>query len=317
MSASGLNAQLGFVAESTYGTAVVVTKFVEFVSESLAAEIERIESRGLRAGRRTLLSSQWAPGKIGVSGDIELELSNVGQGLLWLHAMGASGTTGAGPYVHTYTPADLQTLYMTMQVGRPFVGGTVQAMTYTGCKIAGWELSASAGEIAMVTFNILAQNESTAVALATATYPATYAPMTFVHGVLSLGGTPTDVRDVTITADNGLADDRYFIKGSGLRSQPIESNWRSYTWSATLDWATLTDYNRFKLGTEAALTLTFTNGANIFQIVGNVRTDGSTPTVDGPDILDLPLTGRFVASGATDDTAIKIIRTTTEATAVA
>lgn len=317
MSASGLNSQLGFVAESTYGTAVTVTKFLEFVSEGLQREIQRIESRGLRAGRRTLLSSQWSAGQIAVAGDIELELSNVGQGLLWLHAMGAAGTTGAGPFVHTYTPADLQTLSLTIQVGKPFIGGTVQAFTYTGCKIAGWEVSASAGEIAMVTFNILAQNESTAIALATATYPATYAPMTFVHGVLSLGGSAVDVRDVTVTADNGLNDDRYFVKGSGLRSQPLESTWREYTWEATMDFADLTAYNRFVNGTEAALTLTFTRGADIFQIVGNVRTDGTTPTVDGPDILAQPLTGRFVASGATDDTAIKIIRTTTEATATA
>lgn len=316
MSGSGLNSQLGFVAESTYGTAVVVTKFVEHVSESLAAEVERIESRGLRAGKRVLMSSQWAAGKSAAGGDIELELSNVGQGLLWLHAMGSSSTVAGPPIVHTYTPADLQTLYMTVQVGKPFIGGTVQAMTYTGCKVAGWEVSASAGEIAMVTFNILAQAESTAIALATATYPATYAPMTFVHGVLSLGGTPTDVRDVTVKADNGLKDDRYFVKGSGLRSQPLESTWREYTWQATLDWANLTDYNRFKLGTEAALTLTFTNGANIFQIAGNVRTDGSTPAVSGPDILSLPLSGKFVGP-TTDASAISIIRTTTEATATA
>jgi tail tube protein len=317
MSGSGMNAQLGFVAETTYGTAVVVTKFLEFVSESLAADIERIESQGLRAGRRVQLSAQWAAGRSSAGGDIELELSNVGQGLLWLHAMGASGSSGGGPYIHTYTPADLQTLFMTMQVGKPFIGGTVQAFTYTGCTIAGWELSASAGEIATVTFNILAQAESTAIALATATYPATYAPMTFVHGVLSLGGSAVDVREVTISADNGLKDDRYFIKGSGLRSKPIEAAKREYTWSAEMDFADLTAYNRFKNGTEAALTLTFTNGANIFQVVGNVRTDGSTPTVGGPDILAQPLTGRFVASGATDDTALKIIRTTTEATATA
>lgn len=310
-----MNAQLGFAAETTYGTAATVTKFTEFVSEGLQAEIERIEGAGLRAGRRVRTS--WASGKVAAGGDIELELANFGQGLLWLHAMGASSTTGSAPYVHTYTPADLQTLYMTIQVGKPFVGGTVQPMTYTGCKIAGWELSASAGDIAKLTFNILAQNESTAVALATATYPAAYAPMTFVHGVLSLGGTPVDVKEVTVSADNGLKDDRYFIKGSALRSQPIESNWREYTFSAEMDWSDLTAYNRFKLGTEAALTLTFTNGANIFQVVGNVRTDGSTPTVGGPDILSQPIEGKFVPSGATDDTAIKIIRTTSEVLATA
>lgn len=316
MSASGLNSQLGFAAETVYGTGVTPTKFLEFVSESLALEINRLESAGLRSNRRTLASGQWSAGTRSVSGDLEFELSNVGQGLFWLHAMGASSTTGTGPYTHTYTPADLQTLFLTIQVGKPFVGGTVQPFTYTGCKIGGWEVSASAGDIARVTYNILGRDETTATALATATYPATYAPMTFVHGSMTLGGAAVDIREVTVTGDNGLKDDRYFL-GTGLRKQPIESTWRNYTFSAEADFESLTIYDRFRNGTEAALVLTFTNGADVFKITGNVRTDGATPTVGGPDILAQSISGRFIASGATDGTAISIIRTTSEATATA
>ena len=329
ISASGLNSQLGFVAESTYGTYVAPTKFVEFSSESLALNIERMESSGIRAGRRVHLSSQWAAGRRWVEGSVEMELSNVGQGLLWQHAMGASATTGPARtniYTHTYTPADMQTLFMTMQINRPFITGANQAFSYTGVKVGGWEISCSAGEIATVTFDILAQDETTAQALATATYPANYAPMTFTGGVLQIAGSAVDIMSVTVTADNALRDDRYFLRGTGLRKLPIENGKRSYTFSADCDWDSVTQYNRFTGATEAAFNLTFTGGTisgsspsgpYTFSIQGNVRLDGSTPQVGGFEALGQTITGKFVASGATDDTAIKIVRTTSEVTATA
>ena len=52
--ASGLGGQLGLAAESTYGTFVAPTRWFEFNSESLHLERERIESAGIRAGRRVL-----------------------------------------------------------------------------------------------------------------------------------------------------------------------------------------------------------------------------------------------------------------------
>lgn len=312
----GLSAQLGFVAESTYGTRVAPSKFVELVSESLALTVERIESQGLRAGRRTLLSTQWSAGRRFVSGDIVVELSNLGQGQLWAAAFGTTASSGAGPYVHTYSPGDMATS-LTIQVGRPDIGGTVRVFEYTGCMINTWEVSCTAGEIAQVTFGILGQDETTSQTLATATYAAGYAPMTFVHGVLSLGGSNYDVNSATVAGDNGLADDRYYLRGSGLRQKPLEANWRNYTAELGSHFTDLTAYARYTAGTEAALTLTFTNGANIFQLAGNLRSDGTTPAVSGPALLEMPITGRFVASGATDDTALKVVRTTTEATAIA
>jgi hypothetical protein len=49
--ASGLGAQLGIGEESTYNTPVTVTRFLEFNSEGLDADVGIIESRGLGTGR--------------------------------------------------------------------------------------------------------------------------------------------------------------------------------------------------------------------------------------------------------------------------
>ena len=318
MSASGMNSQLGFAAEGTYGTYTAPNRFSEFTSESLSLEIERMVSAGLRANRRVPLSSQWTAGRRNVSGSLEMELLTHGQGLLWAHAFGSTATTGTGPFTHTYSPGDMQTQSLTIQIGRPAViSAVVHPFSYTGCKINSWEISASAGEIATVTFDILGRDETTAQTLAAATYPAAAVPMTFVHGALTIGGTAVAVNSITVSGNNNLRDDRYFINGSALRSLPIEGGKREYTFDAEAEFLDLTLYNRYVNGTEAALVLTFTNGANIFRVTGNVRHDGGTPTVGGPDILMQPLSGMFLASGATDDTAIKIERVTTEATATA
>ena len=313
---SGLSAQLGFAAETTHGTRVAPTKFMDLVSESLSLTIERMESAGLRAGRRMLTSNQWVAGRRSAGGDLVMELGTTGQGLLWQAALGGTASsTGAGPYVHTYAPGDINTS-MTIQIGKPSIDGTVRVFEYPGSMVNTWEVSCSAGEIARVSLGILARDETTSQTLATATYPTGYAPMVFTQGVLNIGGSLYEVREATVSGDNGLVDDR-FVLGSAYRNQPKEADKRDYSFSLTSDFFDLTAYNRFVNGTEAALTLTFTSGAYIFQIVGNVRTDGSTPVVSGPDILDLPLTGKFVASGATDDTGLKIVRTTTEVTATA
>lgn len=320
-----MNAQLGYVAETTYGTRVAPTKFAEFVSETLKLTIERINGRGLRPGRRVLLSQQWVPGRRSSGGEIEMELLNTGTGLLWKHAMGATATVaGTGFSTHTYTPADLQTLSMTMQVGKPEVGGTVRPFDYLGAKIGAWEVSCSAGELARAKFTVLAQDESTAFALATATYPTNHVPLAFTKGVLSIAGSGVDVKRATFRVDNGLADDRFFLRNSAFRKQPLENAKRAATGSLVADFESLTAYNRFVNANEAALSLKF-SGADIagsspltpfsFEIVANVRFDGETPAVGGPELLEQPLQFMAVASGATDDTAYKVVRVTSEAAA--
>src|SRR5262249_46851663 len=111
--ASGLAAQLGIVDESTYGTAVTVTRFYDFVSENVNLSVDRIEAKGLRAGARVLKSAQWVAGKKSIAGPVELEVWNKGYGLWLKHAFGAVTSTQpdsvGNPTVwdHTFTPGDL------------------------------------------------------------------------------------------------------------------------------------------------------------------------------------------------------------------
>jgi Phage tail tube protein len=311
---SGLAAQVGYKTETTYGTAVTVDRFVPLVSESLSNEIERIESDAIIAGARLLRSEQWQPGNINVAGDVQHELFQQGVGLLFEHMLGARNTSGAGPYTHTYTPGDLTTKGFTTQVGKPRVDGTVQAFTYSGCKVAEWEIALEAGKNATLGLTLLGQQEATATALATATFLAGQAkPFIFTHGTVTIGGSPVKVRSVTISGNNGLADDRRNV-GQAFIDEPIESGLREITGTITMEFKDLTEYTRYVNGTEFAAVLALNAGAAAqATITMNARYDGATPAVGGRElvVVDVP----FKVIGTTTDalgiTAVLINNQTT------
>jgi hypothetical protein len=159
MAVGGLDAQIGYALESTVGTPVTVTAFVPLVSESLMQERARLESAGIIAGKRVLNSNQWNGGDVTVSGSVQHELYNRGLGKLFTAMFGAVSTTGAGPYVHTFTPGDLTGDALTVQVGRPGIDGTVYPFTYAGMKVSSWEIACSAGEIATLGMDLVGIRE--------------------------------------------------------------------------------------------------------------------------------------------------------------
>lgn len=159
MSRTGIAAQIGYALESSVGTVVTPTAFLPLVSESLVQDKQRLESAGIIAGRRVLTSSQWNGGDVVVSGSVQHELYNRGLGKLFTAMFGAVATTGAGPYTHTFTPGDLTGDALTVQVGRPGVGGTVFPFTYAGMKVQSWEIACAAGEIATLGLDLVGMRE--------------------------------------------------------------------------------------------------------------------------------------------------------------
>lgn len=300
---SGIDAQFGFADESAYGTLTTPTKFLEFISESLKLEKERIESAGIKAGRRVL--HRWNEGVQRVTGDVEIELAPEGTGTLLKHMFGGVATVGAAdPYTHTFTPGDLNGKSFTCQVGRPDVAGTIQPFTYTGCKIPEWELAFAVNEYLKLKTTVYGANETTATALATASYPTTYNPFTFAHGSLTVGGSELAVIEGTVAASNALATDRHRIRSTDPShpKEPLENGRREFTGSLTADFESLTQYNRFVNGTEAALVLTFEQSANrSLEITMNVRFDGETPAVGGMELIEQTLP--FKCTSATSDAA--------------
>jgi hypothetical protein len=314
-------AQVGVVNESTYGTPVVVSKFYDFKSESLKREQERMESASLRAQYRVISTDNWALGSINVSGDVEMEVRPKSHGFWWNHAIGGLVTSqpdaGGNPtvYKHTFTPGDLPTSF-TLQVGRPDLSDTVRVFTYSGCRITDWTLSCAVNEFASMQMSVLGRDEDTVTALATASYPTGNKPLRFVEGTVTIAGTATDVKSANIQGANNLSDDRYFL-GSALRKQPLENALREYTGTFETEFADLTQYNRFVNGTEAAVVLLF-QGSTISttykyetKITMNVRFDGETPNLGGPEIVMQNVPFKVINDGTT---SIKVEYQTTDAT---
>lgn len=304
--ATALDAQLGFAEEVTYGTFLAPTRFLEFTDESLHLERERIESAGIRAGRRVL--HRWAPGVQHVEGDFTVELAPQGAGLLWKHVLGALVTTGTNPYTHTVTPGQLDGKSLTVQKGVPDVGGVARAFSYVGCKITDWELNAAVNEYATLQCSVYGAHEDTAQALATVSYPTGLSPFTYAHGSLTIGGTATDVESISLSGSNNLNIDRHRIRATTPErpKEARETEIREYTGGMSADFEDLVAYNRFVNGTEAALVLAFNAGASAqMTITANVRFDGETPQVGGREQAMLSLPYKII-SGTSDAAALTV-----------
>ncbi len=194
--------------------------------------------------------------------------------------------------------------------GTGFMKGDVgKVITGTGIPAGARVMSVNAaGTSATITANATATGTTTVVIgmpLATATYPTALKPLKAMHASVSIGGLPVPVESMTVSGDNGLADDRY-IAGSQWPLQPIEAGLRTYTGKIDAEFATTGVWELFRNGAEAAVQLQFARGANTLTIDGNARFDANAPTGNGRGIVGQSIPIEFIASGATDDTAIKI-----------
>jgi hypothetical protein len=312
MTAAGFDSQVGYAIESPSGTFTAPTMAIEHVKSTLKLEVDRIPSKGIKAGRRH--QGRWFPGAQRVKGTVSHELSPINIGKLLRTLMGAVNTTGAGPYVHTYTPGVLtQTNTLTVQVGTPSVDGTVRSLSFLGNHIVGATFTSKIGEAVMADFEFYGQHLDVGQSLTAASYSSTWAPFTFLHGVLTIAGSEYEFDDITLKYTNALRTDRH-VHRTTTPARPktsLESGFREWTASINSDFHDLTALNRAIAGTEAAFALTFTSGANIIVFSGNVRSDVDSPTVDGPETVKQSLPLVFVST-TSDAAAMTITQTTTE-----
>jgi len=307
---SGLAAQLGIATESTFNTPVAVTRFYEFTDESLSLNKNRVSSQGLRAGgqlprlERTVITTS------DVTGDIALDLTTKGLGLLLAHATGSFPTKSAGSF--TFGLGDIGGQSFTCQVGVPQYGGTVVPKTVSGCKIASWELGVSNAGIATGRFTIDGASMTTATALATASYPAAANLFHFAGGAVTLdGATIANIRDFTLSVDNAIKTDRYNIGASGTKAAQVHNGFRPVTGTVTAEFTDSVLLNKVLTDTTASLTLTLTNGADSLAItVSAVKFNGETPKVTGPEAVDVPFTFEAFDNGST--APLSIVYTTAD-----
>ncbi len=303
---SGISAQLGMKAESTYGTPVVVDRFFELVREGIAADVRKLYGRGLRAGgARFQRADRVKTYTAAVAGDIEIEVPTKNAGLLFQHMLGGSAVAGGGAdKTHTFTPdaAALQGKFLTVQVGRPDIAGTVQPFTYASMKVASWQLAAALDDILKLTLTLDGASVSTATALASVSYPTTDELFVFTEGALTVGGPTVDVRSFNLTGNNGLDTDSRFLGNS--KKEPLAAAEAMLEGTLDAEFEDLTKYADWIAGAQAQLVLTFTSPTDIptssplvpFKLtvtIPAIEYTGDEPQVGGPDIVrqNLPFKG--------------------------
>jgi hypothetical protein len=261
---------------------------------------------------------------------VTLPVMTKGFGLIFKHCLGSVATTtpggGTNTRDHECLEGAMDGLSWTVQVGRTDNTGTTQAFTYAGCKVANWELSNDTSGVLMLKLGIDGMSETTDTALASASYPSSILPFSFVHGSITLAGSAYDVKDWTLSADNGLASDRYFIRSTtpASKKEQLEGGSpREYTGNLTAEWSGITAYDRFVDGTTAAITMTYANTTTAIEgtfyptitvDIPTARFDGETPTVTGPELLDQPLPFK-VLDDDTDNSPVSITVRSVDATA--
>src|SRR5712691_12783109 len=330
--ASGLSAQVGTVAETTYGTAVTVTRFWEFLSENFQFAPTWLDGMGLKAGQAFNRSSRTVQSQFDVNGDITMEhtdgsvasVAADSMGWWWKQALGSTITTPTlvlgTAFKQIHTPGSKAGFSSTIQVGRPQISGvTVQPFTYTGCKVTDWEFSCNDNQIAQLKATVDGRNESTAVALAAASYPAPNGLFSFAHATnFKIGGTATTasgettvasgvavgsvVTGVVITGSTPMKVDRFGLGNAGLKNEPIENAIPTITGTLTTEFFSRTEfYDVFKTSGTTVLQVDFTKfdaagndangvaaGPNPYRlsfILPAVKFKTADVTIGGPDVI--------------------------------
>ena len=295
---------LGVGAESTWGTAVAPTARFEVTSESMKLEVERIESKALKASRRYLSSSGWAAGQKNVSGDVEMELASNGSGLWFKNLLGApTTTTPAGATnrrKHVFgasTLVDDQSL--TLEVVRTDVTGTAHRFVYSGCVIDELELDSKVGEFVTTKFALDGKDEAVSAAGAQSASYATSTPLVFTGAAITVAGSSFEAKEFNLKLTSGRAKDRYIL-GQSTKLKQVESELREISGSISCEWQGTTAYNRFVNGSTASVVAKFETASAIESSVKGyvqvtipvARFDGETPT-GGGEIVEhsLPFVG--------------------------
>ena len=312
---SGLDAQIGFGTEATVGTGITVNKFTTFNSADLSFDPTYLEGTGLQSGRRYKSVNQVGIARRSATGKVEVPVMTKGFGWYWQHLIGSAGTAsvvtgGTLAYEQYHTPGPLWGKSFTTQVGKPEPAtGTVKPFTYNGCKALDWTLTFQDNAKTLLDFTVDAWDESTATALATATYPTNNTQWDFSNvTAFNIGGTPTTtsgkttvsggspvtavVTSLSLAGKNNLSNQRYGLGSAGVKREQLENDFHEITGTFKAEYSSTNFVNQFDAGSSTTLQITNT-GAIIESsthylidiILPAVKITKAPVVVSGPDLV--------------------------------
>lgn len=203
--AFGNKAFIGFAEESTFGTYVAATKFLEIMEESFSGDRPFIAKPSLR----NVSNIQKVYGKVSVKGGFKAQLGFAGFERIFKHALGSSGTTGSGPYTHTATLANDLPTGLSFYVDRDSTGNGGDGVRYFGCNIDKLTIRQAIEEMAEIEVSVVGQNWTNGASPETPTFPTFDQADWYNFTTISFDGQTVPCKEAEFTLENDLATDRY------------------------------------------------------------------------------------------------------------
>jgi hypothetical protein len=304
---SGLGGSTGIGAESTYGTGVAPTRWLEMETNEMKLRPVWYQGKGIAAGSLTPKVTQNVLTNQDAGGTIKSMMFQKGMGLWLANAQGSTATPiqdgGTASYTQTHNLGSQSGIFDTIQGGVPDTAGAVHPYTLTGGKISDVTYDFSVGNPVMATWTVDGQNmiESqsfTAASYQTANPEFHFGETNFLMGTFGSEAAVEGVRAGTVTLKRPLDAGRFYADGTGLKQEPIQNGMFEIT--GTLD-TDLIDKTKF--------VDLFVSGASksiIFQCTGPiiassfhytfevnvtaVRFSAETPTITGPTLIQPKIT---------------------------
>jgi hypothetical protein len=281
---AGLSASLGIATETTVGTPVPVTRFIEFDSESVSLKKNMAQGVGLRQGGLVPRAARRVNTGRSVNGDLDFGVATNGFGLLLTHMLGSFGTTptsiGGGLFRQVHNIGSLQGKSFTTQIVRPDTTGvlTQNAFTYPGCKVTDWEVSVATNAEVKAKLTIDALDEATP----SNGFAATTLSSAVTQGATSISTTATIPVGSYVILDTGVNEEvvqTTAVSGTG----PYISTLATAAKIPHLTGVYVGSATGLNYGAATALqTASYNTSASIFQFLqGSLIAGGTTVTTGG------------------------------------
>jgi hypothetical protein len=311
-----LDFSVGMGKETTYGVAATATRFFE-AEAKMKLSISRVQGKGLRPTKNVNRLSRSSVSRYEVSGDQQVEALTSGLGYLIKAVMGSvtstvipTATPAAYQQVHTLSDNDPVASY-TIQEVLPMLGGTgIGVHTFTGCVAESLDIEAKEGAVVTAKISWLGKDATHGGTPAAASYPASDAMFTFVHGAIVHGGTlvaPTttavasltggtaaiNIVDFSLSIKNNLDTGGFNLGGAGKRSRVNALGVRAISGKITAEFSDEILRTAFTSQTPLPIVLTFAHdvamatvaSVNIYPtiqiVLPSVILKGELPTSNG------------------------------------
>jgi Phage tail tube protein len=310
------DASVGISAvEAAYKTNTTASRWFEYIDESFDWKKNTKQGKGLRVGGRVARSARRAYVAGSGAGDMSMECTSKGMGLLWQACLG----TGVSTNVSGATYQQLFTLgdnpgSVSVQKGLPYVNSdgsfTVAPHTFLGGMVDTWELDCPNADIATLKTTWDFGDITTATSYAAPSYPTAPNLFHFANGSITTGTltsptttvmgsgatTVADIRSVTITVNNNLTKNRFNYGGAGRESKPtIGLRTISVKFDAEFDSIAYRD--AILNETPMNFIVNFTGGAlstgteQLQVVIPELKLDSPMPATNGTDLIIQSLTG--------------------------